>query len=357
MIEDEVNIFVNEANAMGGKGTVNDTPQPLQQPFFPGEGLVAIDNRTHEEDEIVLDASLINKHMEATSWVEEAIVRVEKVVEILDEAKSKASPPVEIGLISELVQKTEDAQNFVPEKDGTNESREFDDDDDEDEWGQMDEEDILEIRTIERTEPLCNKDINREAVKFFLALLSKERNINVEYQQNGLNVISDLIIEAQNQALMKPIQFEEVRKAVFSMAGDKAPGGFLMFFYQTLWDIIGKDVWAVVEESWRKANIAKELNCTLLVLIPKADHPTSFNEFRPISLCNTICKVVVKVISNWLKPILNHIISEEQSGFVLGRSIVGGIIIVHEAIHTVRQAKVDRMLIKLDIRKAYDMVD
>ncbi|XP_059064949.1 secreted RxLR effector protein 78-like [Cryptomeria japonica] len=34
-----------------------------------------------------------------------------------------------------------------------------------------------------------------------------------------------------------------------------------------------------------------------------------------------------------------------------------GIIIAHEAIHTIRKAKVERMLIKLDIRKAYDMVD
>ncbi|XP_059067486.1 uncharacterized protein LOC131858304 [Cryptomeria japonica] len=158
---------------------------------------------------------------------------------------------------------------------------------------------------------------------------------------------------------MKPIQFEEVQKAVFSMVGDKAPGpnGFPTFLYQTFWDIVGKDVWDMVEESRSKANVAKELNCTLLDLNPKVEHLTSFNEFRQISLCNTIYKVVAKVISNQLKPILNHIISEERSGFVLGISIVEGIIIAHEAIHTIRQAKVDRMLIKLDIRKVYDMVD
>lgn len=60
---------------------------------------------------------------------------------------------------------------------------------------------------------------------------------------------------------------------------------------------------------------------------------------------------------NRMKPLLNLIISEEQSGFVPRRSIVEGIIIAHEAINTVRRAKVDRMLINLDIRKVYDMVD
>lgn len=113
----------------------------------------------------------------------------------------------------------------------------------------------------------------------------------------------------------------------------------------------------MVEESQRKAYVAKELNCTLIALVPKVEHPTSFSDFRPISLCNTMFKIVTKVISNRLKPILNHIILEEKSGFILGRSIVEGIIIAHEAIHTIRLAKVDRMLIKLDIIKAYDMVD
>ncbi|XP_057863188.2 uncharacterized protein LOC131071390 [Cryptomeria japonica] len=66
------------------------------------------------------------------------------------------------------------------------------------------------------------EDINSEVISFFLTLFSKEGNISLEDQQNGLNAISKLIIEAQNQALMKPIQFDEVRRAVFSMMGDKA---------------------------------------------------------------------------------------------------------------------------------------
>lgn len=58
-----------------------------------------------------------------------------------------------------------------------------------------------------------------------------------------------------------------------------------------------------------------------------------------------------------MKLVLRLIISKEQSGFVPRRSIVEGTIIVHEAIPTIRKSKVDRMLIKLDTRKAYDMVD
>lgn len=113
----------------------------------------------------------------------------------------------------------------------------------------------------------------------------------------------------------------------------------------------------MVEEARASLKVEKELNCTFLTLIPRVEMPSSFGDFRPIALCNVIYKVINKVIMSHLKPLLKFIVSEEQSGFVPGRSIVEGIIIAHEAIHSIRQAKVDRMLIKLDIRKAYDMVD
>lgn len=143
------------------------------------------------------------------------------------------------------------------------------------------------------------------------------------------------------------------------MMGDKAPrpDRFPTFFYQQFCDVVGHEVWQVVEEARINARIAKEVNCTFLDLIPKVERLTSFGDFKSISLCNVLYKVIAKVIMNRLKPLLKYIISEEQSGFILRRSNVEGIIIAHEAIHSIRKAKVQRILIKLDIRKDYDMVD
>lgn len=133
MIEDEVIFFMSKANTTDEKRTKDDTTQPLPKPFFQGEGSMANNNRTREVEEIVTDASLINKHREAAGWVEEAIVRVEKEVEVLDEAKSRATPPVEIGLNSKIVKHVENTQGFGPEKHETKENRESNGDDDEDE--------------------------------------------------------------------------------------------------------------------------------------------------------------------------------------------------------------------------------
>lgn len=50
-------------------------------------------------------------------------------------------------------------------------------------------------------------------------------------------------------------------------------------------------------------------------------------------------------------------ILDKQMRFVLGRSILEGIIIVQEVIHSIHRSNKKCMLIKLDIKRAYDFVD
>ena len=44
-------------------------------------------------------------------------------------------------------------------------------------------------------------------------------------------------------------------------------------------------------------------------------------------------------MSNRLKPIILYIVSLEQSGFVEGRQIMDGVILVHEVIHSLKVYK------------------
>ena len=80
-------------------------------------------------------------------------------------------------------------------------------------------------------------------------------------------------------------------------------------------------------------------------------------KLRPIALCNVIYKIISKVIANRLKPLLSFIISPEQAGFVEGRQILDGIILVHETIHSLKTTKTPSMLLKLDLSKAYDKLN
>lgn len=56
-----------------------------------------------------------------------------------------------------------------------------------------------------------------------------------------------------------------------------------------------------------------------MVLIPKHDDPHTFKDFRPISLCNVLYKLVTKVLVHRLRPFLGDLISPLQSSFIPGR--------------------------------------
>ena len=110
----------------------------------------------------------------------------------------------------------------------------------------------------------------------------------------------------------------------------------------------------MMEDSRKSGNLLKSLNETFLTLIPKESRTEDPGKLRLIALCNVIYKIISKTIANRLHPLLLLIISLEQVGFVEGRKILDGIILIHEIIHSIKIGKIPYMLLKLDISKAYD---
>lgn len=110
----------------------------------------------------------------------------------------------------------------------------------------------------------------------------------------------------------------------------------------------------MVEESHTLHLLLPSPNATFIVLVPKEENPVTPDKFLPIALCNVIYKVISKVITNRLKPLLPMLISPKQLGYVEGRQILDGIILTHEIIHSLKNSKQVGMILRLDLSKAFD---
>ena len=131
-------------------------------------------------------------------------------------------------------------------------------------------------------------------------------------------------------------------------------------FYYKFWHVVGDMVVNAVLDFLNSGHMVPEINSTYIVLIPKIKSPEKMSDFRPISLCNVIDKIISKVLANRLKQILPNIISPTQSAFVLGHLITDNVLVAYETLHTMhgrKKGKRGSLVLKLDISKAYDWVE
>ena len=173
------------------------------------------------------------------------------------------------------------------------------------------------------------KEISSLLTEHFKHIAQETQADRIEAIDTLTQAIPKVVTNEQNLTLLKEISMEEVEEVVKSMPNDKAPGpdGFTINFYKACWPTIKSGIWEVVEDSRRLGTILKSLNSTFLALVPKEENAHTPEKFRPIALCNVIYKIISKVITNRLKPILPNLISEEQSGYVEGIKILDNILL------------------------------
>ncbi|KAJ8505060.1 hypothetical protein OPV22_005946 [Ensete ventricosum] len=198
-------------------------------------------------------------------------------------------------------------------------------------------------------------EVKNYTKQFFYSLLNQEQ------QPNSIHVGPTRRLDSEALShLNAPITDDEIVKVVFKSPKHKSPGpdGFPAEFYQIAWAIVGNDVIKACRHFFSSGHILKDLNCTFISLVPKNDGADSLENYRPISLCNFIYKVISKLLADRLQKVMNKVISPNQAAFLKGRSIHHNVLLANDLVkdlHSKTRGK--KICFKADLRKAFDSVN
>jgi len=176
-----------------------------------------------------------------------------------------------------------------------------------------------------------------------------------------LNVISHgkALSMEQKIDLCKPFTDKDIKDAMFSIPNHKSlgPNGFSSGFFKSTWSITGPMVCCIIRNFLSMGHMPLFLSTTKLILLPKMARPQSASNFRPISCCNVIYKVISKFLSAGLKEVLPSLIDHCQGAFVRGREIIYNVLICQDLAQGYHRKHIStRCMMKVDLKKAFDSV-
>ncbi|KAL2251910.1 UNVERIFIED_CONTAM: hypothetical protein Sindi_2313300 [Sesamum indicum] len=176
---------------------------------------------------------------------------------------------------------------------------------------------ILQINDDNGTIHTEPEDIINEFVRYYQNLLGGNRR-QITLDIGFLRPWARHVLSNEEAGhLISAFTPDDVKQAVFDIAEDKAPGpdGYSSGFFKAAWPVVGQEVTKAVLEFFSTGKLLKQVNSTLLALIPKG-------------------------------------------AFIPGRSIGDNILLAQELLTGYNQVRLPpRCTLKVDIRKAYDTVE
>ncbi|GJU30784.1 RNA-directed DNA polymerase, eukaryota, reverse transcriptase zinc-binding domain protein, partial [Tanacetum coccineum] len=188
---------------------------------------------------------------------------------------------------------------------------------------------LFEVQSKLDVDPF-NKNLKERSIKIGKVYIEEaEDELKIRKNKSKVETISK---EDGSRVFGEKVTDEEIKAALFDIDSSKAAGPH------------------------RK--IPREINATLIALVPKIDNPYKVSNFRLIACCNVLYKCISKILTSKIKDGLSKVVSLNHSAFILGRHIQDNILISHEILKGYnRKNGAKRCAIKIDIQKACDIVN
>ena len=213
---------------------------------------------------------------------------------------------------------------------------------------------ISEIKVDESTTITNQKEILKSVKEFYEELYKRKQT---EPAVEDRDLIPTQLTPSEKQYLDSELTKSEIDLALTQQKNNKSPGidGYSAEFFKKFWAQLGHFFTNCVNECYREGKLTTSQSTGLITCLPKTGKARNLlKNWRPISLLNTTYKIISLCITNRLRPVLNRIISQEQKGFLKGRSIADCTRVMYDIIWNCEHKLNDGLILLIDFEKAFD---
>ena len=169
----------------------------------------------------------------------------------------------------------------------------------------------------------------------------------------------------QDQQIDTKFTQEEIKRAMRNTKTRTAPGfsGDTINLYRLIYAIAPNILVNAINEYFNNQDIQQDeqavwIKDKKIIYIPKPGRAkNSIKGYRPLSMCETLYKIISKTATSRVNNKLEEVIDIDQSGFVPGRSTQHAIAVALNNITEAEQLKKPLQLVAIDIESAFDSIE
>jgi len=215
---------------------------------------------------------------------------------------------------------------------------------------------ILGLRDMEGERVTNTQEILTIAHQFYSDLYTAVPTC-MDSRELLLNQLTRKLTDEQAASLEGPISSKEVIKAIDATPTSKSPGpdGLPNELWKEIKDQ-AKTIAELFNEWLHKGEIPADVQGGIITLLFKKGDPLDIKNYRPVTLLNTLAKILTKILTARLRQVMGDLVAPPQTG-ISGRFIGTNLRTLADLLTFTKKTNSPLGLLLLDQEKAFDKVD
>jgi len=221
--------------------------------------------------------------------------------------------------------------------------------------------DINSVIKLRKNGALIEGDlVNKEVELFYKDLYASRQCLDIPLDWEQTGIVSDELTNDEKAKLGADLTEGSLKQTLFKkMKTGKSPGndGLTVAFYRCFWTKIKRPLLQSFEAGFAKGELSSSQKQSVIRLIrKKGKDPEYLKNWTPISLMNVDTKILSRTLAQRLEEVLPKLINNKQLGFVKGRYMQEGNMLIEQLVHKYTSNDQEGLVAGVDFQKAFDSV-